>query len=139
MSHRHHHHHVPSSARISLVLSRHPSLLSIASGWSSGLHPVSTQSCCMWFELVALLLLGVHNGTSPMSPSLLLQQYPPCLVRLIFIVFVMGGMWLYSCCFVGFASRTCWINSWKDWVLKSRLSNQSKRQKTLNSNRLKSA
>ena len=38
--------HVASSAQISLTLSRHPSLSFIASGWSSGLHPVSTQSCC---------------------------------------------------------------------------------------------
>ena len=36
-----------------------------------------------------------------MSSSLLLQQCSACLVRLIFIVFVMGGRWPYSCCFVG--------------------------------------
>ena len=36
-----------------------------------------------------------------MSSSLLLQQYPVYLVHLILIVFVMGGWWLYSCCFVG--------------------------------------
>ena len=41
------HHHLAPSARISLTLSRHPSLSSIASGWSSGLHPVFTQSCCV--------------------------------------------------------------------------------------------
>ena len=33
--------------RISLTLSRHSSLSFIASGWSSRLHPVSSQSCCM--------------------------------------------------------------------------------------------
>ena len=38
---------VMPSARISLTLSRHPSLSFIASGRSSGLHPISTQSCCM--------------------------------------------------------------------------------------------
>ena len=43
----HHHHHVVPSARISLTLSRHFSLLFIASGRSSGLHPVSSHSCCM--------------------------------------------------------------------------------------------
>ena len=42
-----HHHHVALSARISLTLSHHPSLLSIASSRSSGLHPVSAQSCCL--------------------------------------------------------------------------------------------
>ena len=36
-----------------------------------------------------------------MSSSLLLQQCRACLVRLILIVFVMGGRWPYSCCFVG--------------------------------------
>ena len=42
-----HHHHVALSARIFLTLSRHPSLSSIAFGRSSGLHPVTAQSCCM--------------------------------------------------------------------------------------------
>ena len=37
--HHHHHHHVALSARISVTLSRHPSLSHIASGRSSGLHP----------------------------------------------------------------------------------------------------
>ena len=43
----HHHHLVMPSARISLTFSRHPSLSIIASGVSPGLHPVSSQSCCM--------------------------------------------------------------------------------------------
>ena len=42
-----HHHHVVPLARISLTLSRHFSLSFIASGRSSGLHPVSPYSCCM--------------------------------------------------------------------------------------------
>ena len=44
---------------------------------------------------------GVHRSTSLMSSSLLLQQCPACLVRLTLIVFVMGGKWPYTCCFVG--------------------------------------
>ena len=40
-------------------------------------------------------------STSLMNSSLLLQQCPTRLVRLILIVFVMGGKWPYSCCFVG--------------------------------------
>ena len=45
---------------------------------------------------------GVHKSRSLMSSSLLLQQCPACLVRLIWIVFVMGGsMWPYICYFVG--------------------------------------
>ena len=40
-------HLVMTSSRISLALSRHPFLSFIASGRSSGLHPISSQSCCM--------------------------------------------------------------------------------------------
>ena len=46
-NHHHHHHHVVPPARISLTISRHFSLSFIASGRSSGLHPVSSHSCCM--------------------------------------------------------------------------------------------
>ena len=41
----HHHHHVVLPAWISLTLSCHSSLSFITSGQSSGLHPVSSQSC----------------------------------------------------------------------------------------------
>ena len=44
---------------------------------------------------------GVHRSTSLMSLFLLLQQCPTCLVHLTWVVFVMGGKWPYSCCFVG--------------------------------------
>ena len=44
----HHHHHVVPPARISLTLSRHFFLSFIASGRSSELHPVSSNSCCMY-------------------------------------------------------------------------------------------
>ena len=40
---------------------------------------------------------GVHRSTSLMSSSLLLQQYPTCLVRLTCIVFMMGGTCLVGC------------------------------------------
>ena len=73
-------------ARISLTLSRHFSLSFIASGRSSGLHPVSSQSCCMYVRAgrpaFAWPYVGVHRSTSLMSSSLLLQQCPACLVRL---------------------------------------------------------
>ena len=42
-----------------------------------------------------------------MSSSLLLQQCPACLVRITWIVLVIGSRWSYSCCFVGVASRIC--------------------------------
>ena len=103
--HHHHHHHVVPLTRISLTLSRHFSLSFIASGRSSGLHPVSSHSCCMYVRAgrpaFARSYVGVHRRTSLMSSSLLLQQCPACLVRLTWIVFVMGGRWPYSCCFVG--------------------------------------
>ena len=74
--HHHHHHHVMPLARISLTLSRHFSLSFIASGRSSGLHPVSLHSCCMYVRAgrraFARSYVGVHRSTSLMSSSLLL-------------------------------------------------------------------
>ena len=94
------HQHVVLVARISLILSRHFSLSFIASGRSSRLHHVSSHSCCMYVltghPAFARPYVGVHRSTSLMSSSLLLQQCPACLVRLTWIVFVMGGSWPYS-------------------------------------------
>ena len=91
--------------RISLTLFRHFSLLFIGSGRSSGLHPISSYSCCMYVlasrPAFARPSVGVHRSTSLMSSSLLLQQCLACLVRLTWIVFVMGGRWLYNWCFMG--------------------------------------
>ena len=101
----HHHHHVVPLARISLTLSRHFSLSFTASGRSSGLHPVSSHSCCMYVRAgrpaFARSRVGVHRSTSLMSSSLLLHHCPACLVRLTWIVFVMGGRWPFSWCLVG--------------------------------------
>ena len=73
----HHYHYIMPLARISLTLSRHFSLSFIASGWSSGLHPVSSHSCCMYVRAgrpaFARPYVGVHRSTSLMSLSLLLQ------------------------------------------------------------------
>ena len=105
-----HHHHVVLLARISLILSCNFSLLFIASGRASGLHPVSSHSCCIYVlaghPAFAGPYVGVHRSTSLMRSSLLLQQCPACLVRLTWIVFVMGGRWPYSWCFVGVTART---------------------------------
>ena len=96
---------VVPQARISLALSRHFSQSFIASGRSSGLHPVSSHSCCMYVRAgrpaFSRPYVGVHRSTSLMSSSLLLQQCPACLVRLPWLVFVMGGRWPYSWCLVG--------------------------------------
>ena len=101
----HHHHNVVLVARISLTLSLHSSLSFIALGWSSGQHPVSSRSCWMYVRAgrpaFARLCVGVHKSTSLMSSSLLLQQCAACLVRLTWIVFVIGGRWPYSWCLVG--------------------------------------
>ena len=101
----HHHHHVALVARISLTLSRHSSLSFITLGRSSGQHPVSWHSCWMYVHAghpaFVRPCVGVHKNTSLMSLSLLLQQCPACLVRLTWIVFVIGGRWPYSWCLVG--------------------------------------
>ena len=101
----HHHHHVALVARISLTLTRHSSLSFIPLGRSSGQHPVSSHSCWMYDRAgrpaFARPCVGVHKSTSLMSSSLLLQQCPACLVRLTWIVFVIGGRWPYSWCLVG--------------------------------------
>ena len=100
-----HHHHIALVARISLTLSRHSSLSFIALGRSSGQHPVSSHSCWMYVRAgrpaFARPCVGIHKSTSLMSSSLLLQQCPACLVRLIWIVFVIGGRWPYSWYLVG--------------------------------------
>ena len=44
----HHHHHVVPLAWISMNLSHHFPLSFIASGMSSGLHTVSSHSCCIY-------------------------------------------------------------------------------------------
>ena len=101
----HHHHHIVLAARISLTLSSHSSLSFIALGRSSGQHPVSSHSCWMYIRAgrptFARPYVGIHKSTSLMSSSLFLQQCPACLVRLTWIVFVIGGRWPYSWCLVG--------------------------------------
>ena len=101
----HHHHHIVPPAQIFLTLSHHFPLSFIASGRSSGLHLVSSHSCCMYVRTgrpaFAWPYAGVHRSTSLMSSSLLLQQCPACLFRLTWIVFVMGSSWPYSWCLVG--------------------------------------
>ena len=71
---------------MSLSLSRHFSLSFIASGRSSGIHLVSSHSCCIYVRAgrptFAWPYAGVHRSTSLMSSSLFLQQCPACLVRL---------------------------------------------------------
>ena len=98
--HHHHHHHIVPLAQIFLTLSRRFSLSFIASSRSSGLHPVSSHGCWMYVRAgrpaFARPYVGVHRSTSLMSSSLLIQQCPACLVHLTWIVFVMGGRWLYS-------------------------------------------
>ena len=95
-----HHHDVVPPARISLTLSCHFSLLFIASSRFTGLHAVSSQSCCMYVQAgrpaFARPYVGIHWSTSLMSSSLLLQQCPACLVDLTWIFFVMRGRWPYS-------------------------------------------
>ena len=103
--HHHHIHHVVPLAWISLIFSRHFSQSFFAYGRSSGLHPVSSHSCCCYVRAgtppFVRPYVGVHMSILFMSSSLLLQQCPACLVRLTWIVFVMGGRWPYSWYIVG--------------------------------------
>ena len=104
-THYHHHHRLVLVARISMTLSCHFSQSFIASGRSSGLHPVSSHRSWMYVRAgrsaFAQPCVGVHKSTSLMSSSLLLQQCPACLVFLTWIVFVIGGRWPYSWYLVG--------------------------------------
>ena len=101
----HHHHHIALPAQISLTISCHTSLSSNAPGRSSRLHPVLARSCYIYvlasYPAFAYPCEGLHRSMSLMSSFWLLQQCPACLVHLTWIVFMMGGRWLYSCCFVG--------------------------------------
>ena len=69
------------------------------------LNPVSAESYCILVQtgrpVFARPCEGVHRSISLMRSSLLLQQSPACLVRLTWIVFMMGGKWPYSCSFEG--------------------------------------
>ena len=66
-------------------------------------YPHITAECM--FELVVLLLPGHMWGSIRVHPSwarpLLLQHCPACLVRLTWIVLVIGGRWPYSWCLMG--------------------------------------
>ena len=113
-----HHHRVTLSSKssrtlflsLSLSLSRfslslYPSLSSIAPGSSPKLQPVSTYS---WYQSVlagqpmrARLCVKVYKKTSLMSLSLLIQQCPSCFFPQTWIVYEMGGKWLYSYCLLG--------------------------------------
>ena len=114
ITHTHTHTHISSSSSSSLCRAASMdipdplspfSLSFIASSRSSWLHPVSSHSCCMYVlagrPALARLYVGVHRSTSLMNSSLLLQQCPACLVRLTLVVFVTGGRWPCSWCFVG--------------------------------------
>ena len=53
---------------------------------------------------------GFHRSTSLTKLFLLLQQCPACLVRLAWIVFVIGGRWPYSGALWGVVARICSIS-----------------------------
>ena len=53
-----------------------------------------------WSSYFCSSMWVCHKSTSLMNSSLSLQQCPACLVRLTWIVFVMGSKWPYIYCFV---------------------------------------
>ena len=125
--HHHHHHHVTLPAEISLTLSCHPSPSSIAPGRSSSYilyrHRAAVSSDLTGRPTFARLYEGVYRSMSLMSSSLLLQQFPTCLVRLTWIVFGMGGRLPYNCFFrvlppglVKYCSQRAWNYSDVEYV-----------------------
>ena len=106
IKHYHHHHHLTPSAWISPNPFPHSSLSSFASG---RLKIQATSCICteplylgsIWLTCLWSSMWKGSTGVCHMSSSLLLQQCPACLVRLTWIVFVMGGNWPYSYCFLG--------------------------------------
>ena len=123
-----HHHHVVLVARISLNLSRHFSLLFIASGRSSGLHPVSSHSCWMYVRAgrpaLARPCVGVHKSTSLMSSSLLLKSWMRLFafhIELIHLEKVLIQQFFL------------WVNNRADWALLPWYGNRSIRRTILNS------
>ena len=102
----HHHHHVGPVARISLTLSLatfpyHSSPLAGLQGYIPYPHIAAE---CM-FELVVLLLPGHKWGSIGVHPLWARLCFSSSVLRVWFrlsrIVFVMGGRWPYSWCFVG--------------------------------------
>ena len=65
----------------------------------------SIYNSCMYVRAgrpaFARQYVGVHWSTSLMSSSLLSQQCHSCLLRLTWIVFMMGGSWPQSWCLLG--------------------------------------
>ena len=111
-----HHHHVVLPVWISLTLSHHFSLSFIASGRSSGLHTVSSHSCCMYVRAghpaFAWPYVGVHRSTSLMSSFLLLQQCPASinLVGLQRLYFIQSWPTWLRC-----SSAVTWISLSASW------------------------
>ena len=91
-----HHHHDVRPARISLTLSLHVSLSFIATCRSSGLHPVSSHSCCMYVRAGRPAFdwpyAGVHRSIS-------LVLAPPAVIKMkrSFFQAAVVSILLYGC------------------------------------------
>ena len=108
-NHHHHHHHVALPALISLTLSRHPSLSSIAPGRFSC---IGTELLYIGSRWSSNLWLSIWRGPLEyIAYELVLNS--PAVSRmygwLTLKVFVMGGRWPYNCCFVRCFNITCSI------------------------------
>ena len=84
------------SISLSLAIRLYLPLLSV--GWR--LHPGFIKRSWIWL-LVGRPKLAYPCEDINRRTSLLLQQYPQCLVRLIWRVLEIGSRWLNSCCYVG--------------------------------------
>ena len=66
--------------------------------------PICTELlyvCFSWSSCICSSIWSGPRSTSLMSSSPHLQKCPARLIRQTWIIFVMGGKWPYSCCFVG--------------------------------------
>ena len=108
-----HHHHVMLLARISLTLSRHFSLSFIASGWSSGLHPVSSHSCCMYVRAGRPGFAGPYAGSIGVHHWWVRPCFSSSVLRVWFVLLGYFSWWQVSGCIVGafwgVTARTCSI------------------------------
>ena len=86
--------------QISVTISRHSSLSSIASSRSSRLHPVSFQCCCRYVLVGRPRLTSLCEGS--IGKRRLYGLYLSNSLHLIFVMILeIGDRWLFSCCFEG--------------------------------------
>ena len=83
------------------ALSRPVSIVYCSREVFQGISSIGTELLYLGSSWSYYFCEGAHRSISFMSSSLLHQQCHACLIRLTLLVFVIGGRWPYSWCFVG--------------------------------------